>query len=79
MAVLNNPFDGGTHLPDITLVAPVFAQRGTPGPSFYAANRAHHADVGGMTSGLHAAVLLDSSRRGLIIPPVQAWCARGEH
>ncbi|MBI4774676.1 MAG: hydantoinase B/oxoprolinase family protein [Deltaproteobacteria bacterium] len=45
MAVLNDPFKGGTHLPDITVVAPVFF--GGSSPSFYVANRAHHADVGG--------------------------------
>ena len=49
MVILNDPFKGGTHLPDITIVAPVFSGRREP--SFYVANRAHHADVGGMTSG----------------------------
>jgi 5-oxoprolinase (ATP-hydrolysing) len=47
---LNNPYAGGTHLPDITVVAPVF----TPGhakPSFYVAARGHHADVGGVQPG----------------------------
>ena len=49
MVILNDPFNGGTHLPDITLVAPVFS--GEKVPAFYVANRAHHADVGGMSSG----------------------------
>ncbi len=49
MIVLNDPFRGGTHLPDITLVAPVFLD--DEKPAFYAANRAHHADVGGMSAG----------------------------
>jgi N-methylhydantoinase B len=49
-AVLNDPFAGGTHLPDITLVSPVFAP-GRRRPVFYVANRAHHADVGGATPG----------------------------
>ena len=48
MVMLNDPYKGGTHLPDITIVAPVFIKRKTP--IFYVANRAHHADVGGMTS-----------------------------
>ena len=67
MAVLNNPYDGGTHLPDITMVAPVFAE-GEQAPAFYAANRAHHADVGGMSAG---SMPLSSSlfQEGLIIPP----------
>src|SRR5438105_13129945 len=46
VALVNDPFQGGTHLPDITAVAPVFLRGGKP--SFYLANRAHHADVGGL-------------------------------
>jgi len=65
--IVNDPFAGGTHLPDITVVAPVFLPPPPPGrgaggegrlpdvrhevPLFYAANRAHHADVGGITPG----------------------------
>jgi N-methylhydantoinase B len=50
IAILNDPFAGGTHLPDITMVLPVFlAGDGTP--AFYLANRAHHADVGGKFAG----------------------------
>ncbi|MFC1609906.1 hydantoinase B/oxoprolinase family protein [Myxococcota bacterium] len=50
--ILNDPFAGGTHLPDITLVAPVFAPGGEHrAPLFYVSNRAHHADVGGLTPG----------------------------
>ncbi len=48
--VVNDPFCGGTHLPDITVVAPVFVE-GVDRPVFYVANRAHHADVGGLTAG----------------------------
>src|ERR1041384_2478287 len=53
VAILNDPFCGGTHLPDITLVAPVFvaAKKKARGPAFYVASRAHHADVGGMHPG----------------------------
>ena len=50
VAVLNDPFAGGTHLPDVTVVAPVFA-RGGKRPFAYVANRAHHADIGGMSPG----------------------------
>ncbi len=68
MAILNDPFKGGTHLPDITIVAPVFISGDTP--DFYVANRAHHADVGGMTSG---SMPLSTSifQEGLIIPPLK--------
>lgn len=69
MYALNDPFRGGTHLPDITLVAPVFAEHGDA-PVFYVANRAHHADVGGMTAG---SMPLSTSlfQEGVIIPPVR--------
>jgi N-methylhydantoinase B len=50
MAILNDPYAGGTHLPDITLVLPVFLP-GESKPTFYVANRAHHADVGGKFAG----------------------------
>ena len=68
MVILNDPFKGGTHLPDITIVAPVFA--GKKQASFYVANRAHHADVGGMSPG---SMPLSRSlyQEGIIIPPVK--------
>ncbi|MDG6777244.1 hydantoinase B/oxoprolinase family protein [Thiomicrorhabdus sp. zzn3] len=46
--VLNNPYAGGTHLPDITLISPVFVDGAL---RFYVASRGHHADVGGLTPG----------------------------
>ncbi|WP_025209631.1 hydantoinase B/oxoprolinase family protein [Hippea sp. KM1] len=69
MVVLNDPFKGGTHLPDITIVAGVFVE-GEEKPVFYVANRAHHADVGGMSSG---SMPLSSSifQEGVIIPPLK--------
>ncbi len=48
--VVNDPFAGGTHLPDITLVAPCFVED-EQAPRFFVANRAHHADVGGISPG----------------------------
>jgi len=48
--VLNNPFNGGTHLPDITVVTPVFDEAGSK-IRFFVANRGHHADIGGITPG----------------------------
>jgi N-methylhydantoinase B len=69
MIILNDPFKGGTHLPDITIVAPVFISNKNR-PDFYVANRAHHADVGGMSSG---SMPLSSSiyQEGIIIPPLK--------
>jgi N-methylhydantoinase B len=68
MVIVNDPFKGGTHLPDITLVAPVYA--GGAAPEFYVANRAHHADVGGMAAG---SMPVSSSifQEGIIIPPLK--------
>lgn len=69
MVMLNDPFSGGTHLPDITLVAPVYVD-GTEQPAFYVANRAHHSDVGGMTPG-SMPVSISIFQEGLIIPPTK--------
>jgi N-methylhydantoinase B len=68
MLLLNDPYRGGTHLPDLTLVMPVFCSGREP--EFYLANRAHHADVGGMTAG---SLPLSSEifQEGLRIPPVR--------
>src|SRR6185437_5652040 len=51
---LNAPYNGGTHLPDVTVITPVFAEsdkRGEAEPIFYVASRGHHADIGGITPG----------------------------
>lgn len=65
--ILNDPFMGGTHLPDVTLVKPVFLGD-SPRPSFYVANRAHHADVGGETAGSFPVPrLADGTSRALTI------------
>ncbi len=69
IAILNDPYDGGTHLPDITLVMPVFVdERQTA--SFYVANRAHHADVGGMYPG-SMGLCREIWQEGIRIPPVK--------
>jgi 5-oxoprolinase (ATP-hydrolysing) len=49
--VLNDPYHGGTHLPDVTVVTPVYLQSDDSAPSFYVASRGHHADIGGITPG----------------------------
>lgn len=48
---LNAPYDGGTHLPDITVIMPVFVEPGDPAPTYFVAARGHHADIGGITPG----------------------------
>jgi N-methylhydantoinase B len=80
IVMLNDPFRGGTHLPDITLVMPVYVQkikssgRGrplhTPIPDFYVASRAHHADVGGTYPG-SMGPCREIYQEGLRIPPVK--------
>jgi N-methylhydantoinase B/oxoprolinase/acetone carboxylase alpha subunit len=68
--VLNDPFRGGTHLPDITLVSPVFLRERDRRPSFFVANRAHHSDVGGMSPG-SMPLAREVFQEGLIIPPIK--------
>jgi N-methylhydantoinase B/oxoprolinase/acetone carboxylase alpha subunit len=69
MVVLNDPFCGGTHLPDITLVHPVYLE-GDHRPFFYVANRAHHSDVGGMTAG-SMPLARSIYQEGIRIPPLK--------
>jgi N-methylhydantoinase B/oxoprolinase/acetone carboxylase alpha subunit len=66
--VLNDPFAGGTHLNDITFVAPVFVNAMLAG---WVANRAHHADLGGMAPGSMPPDALEIAQEGLRIPPVR--------
>lgn len=64
---VNDPFRGGTHLPDITLVSPLMVDGELLG---FAASRAHHADVGGMSYGSMPAISSDIYQEGLVIPPL---------
>src|SRR5256714_5890666 len=84
VVMLNDPFRGGTHLPDITLVAPVYVAEADGGrdkhvdkrvhahtkPDFYVASRAHHADVGGAYPG-SMGLCREIYQEGLRIPPVK--------
>ncbi len=67
--ILNDPFAGGTHLNDVTMVAPAFAADGTL--VGWAANRAHHADLGGMAPGSMPPEATEIYQEGLRIPPVR--------
>ena len=69
VAMLNDPFCGGTHLPDITLVAPVFLRKQVARPDFFVAARAHHADVGGAYAG-SMGLCREIYQEGVRIPPV---------
>jgi N-methylhydantoinase B len=72
VAMLNDPFRGGTHLPDITVVAPVFVGRARrdADPEFFVAARAHHADVGGTYAG-SMGPCREIYQEGFRIPPVK--------
>jgi len=67
LVVLNDPYKGGTHLPDITCISPVFLNKEL---FFFVANRAHHSDVGGMTPG-SMPLASEIYQEGLIIPPLK--------
>ena len=69
VAVLNDPYDGGTHLPDITLVVPVFLPRARK-PAYFVANRAHHSDVGGTYPG-SMGLCREIYQEGIRIPPLK--------
>src|SRR6202035_2254340 len=66
--ILNDPYRGGTHLPDITVITPVFARGGNELIGF-AANRGHHADVGGPTPGSMPADSRTLAAEGVVIEP----------
>ncbi|MEO7653951.1 MAG: hydantoinase B/oxoprolinase family protein, partial [Bryobacteraceae bacterium] len=68
LAILNDPFRGGTHLPDITAISGVFID-GAKLASFYVASRAHHADVGGMSPG-SMPLAREIYQEGIRIPPI---------
>lgn len=68
--VVNDPFHGGAHLPDVTLVSPVFVDDELIA---VVANRAHHADIGGTQASSIAADATDIYQEGLRIPPVKLY------
>jgi N-methylhydantoinase B len=70
--ILNDPYRGGTHLPDITLISPIFAPADSSRPFGFAASRAHHADIGGPTPGGMPAGSKRLEDEGVVIPPTQA-------
>ncbi len=63
--VLNDPYHGGTHLPDVTVVTPVFLKDGAP--SFFVASRGHHADIGGITPGSMPPFSTSIAEEGVLI------------
>ena len=69
IVILNDPYLGGTHLPDITMVSPVFVRRTLAG---FVASRAHHADVGGISPG-SMPIAEELIQEGMVIPPIKLF------
>jgi N-methylhydantoinase B/oxoprolinase/acetone carboxylase alpha subunit len=72
VVILNDPYKGGTHLPDITCIQPYFVQSNL---CFFIANRAHHSDVGGITPG-SMPLATEIFQEGIIIPPLKLFRRR---
>lgn len=68
--VSNNPYNGGTHLPDVTVITPVFVPDSTV-PLFYVASRGHHADIGGITPGSMPPYSTTIDQEGILLDNVQ--------
>ncbi|HLY08166.1 MAG TPA: hydantoinase B/oxoprolinase family protein, partial [Planctomycetota bacterium] len=66
VVLLNDPYQGGTHLPDVTFVRPVFAGKSL---EYFTASRAHYSDIGGMSPG-SMPVSTDLYQEGIVLPPV---------
>jgi len=65
--ILNNPYNGGTHLPDITVITPVFLEGIEASPQFFVASRGHHADIGGITPGSMPPNSVSIDQEGVLI------------
>jgi 5-oxoprolinase (ATP-hydrolysing) len=65
--LLNDPYHGGTHLPDLTVVTPVYLAPDDPAPRFFVASRGHHADVGGTTPGSMPPFSRNIAEEGVLI------------
>lgn len=76
MLVVNHPGCGGSHLPDVTVVSPVFVEGALIA---FVANRAHHAEIGGRTPGSMPADALSLEEEGVVIPPTLLFAAGVDH
>ncbi|MEM9364994.1 MAG: hydantoinase B/oxoprolinase family protein [Planctomycetota bacterium] len=75
--VSNHPFRGGSHLPDVTVVTPVFVNDESRRPDFFVASRCHHAEIGGMTPGSMSPEATRLSQEGILIDDFR-FCRAGE-
>ena len=69
---LNDPYSGGTHLPDVTVIAPVYSPSHPSQSFFYVASRAHHSDVGGLAPG-SMPLSTDVFQEGIRVPPLKLY------
>lgn len=74
VVIVNDPYLGGTHLPDITIISPAFVGKNSSEPRFFVASRAHHSDIGGLSPG-SMPLSTEIYQEGLIIPPVKLFDA----
>ena len=77
IVVTNHPAFGGSHLPDVTIVAPVYAEDSDAHPIAYVATRAHHAEIGGITPGSMPPGATSLGEEGVVIPPTYLARAAG--
>ncbi|MFO0085368.1 MAG: hydantoinase B/oxoprolinase family protein [Pirellula sp.] len=70
--ITNDPYQGGSHLPDVTVVTPVFASTAasSAAPDFFVACRGHHAEIGGIAPGSMAPTSTNLAQEGVLIPPM---------
>ncbi len=69
VVVTNDPFSGGSHLPDVTVVTPVFVDAASATPDFFVASRGHHADIGGRTPGSMPPDSRSLAEEGVVLEP----------
>jgi len=76
--ITNDPYRGGSHLPDVTVITPVFSEPPDRRLVFYVANRAHHADIGGVAPGSMSVAATRLGEEGVVIPPMRLTTADGD-
>lgn len=74
--VCNDPYQGGTHLPDVTILKPVFNKKK---PAGFVVNRAHHSDIGGLAPGSMPGISTDIFQEGLRLPPCKIMVRNSEN
>ncbi|MCC9608389.1 hydantoinase B/oxoprolinase family protein [Blastopirellula sp. JC732] len=72
--VTNNPYRGGSHLPDVTVITPVYIGENVASPQFFAASRAHHAEIGGIAAGSMPSGSKTLAEEGVLIDNFQLMC-----